>query len=112
MGGPGVVVGGGGLSSTKSSAAGCIERLAGGLQRSDHDLEGVDAVVVLDGADPEGGSHSNRLCLLLLPKQIVLVRGIALACEHVHCQLEVRTICVDALLQSKPETRLDVFRID
>ena len=35
------------------SAVGCLERLAGGLLRSD--LEGVEAVVVLDGADPEGG---------------------------------------------------------
>ena len=35
------------------SAVGCLERLAGGLLRSD--LEGVEAVGVLDGADPEGG---------------------------------------------------------
>ena len=42
-----------GLSSPKSSAVGCLERLAGGPRRSD--LEGVEAVVVLDGADPEGG---------------------------------------------------------
>ena len=41
-----------GLSGPKTSV-GCLERLAGGLQRSD--LEGVEAVVVLDGADPEGG---------------------------------------------------------
>jgi len=42
-----------GLSSPKSSAVGCLERLAGGPLRSD--LEGVEAVVVLDGADTEGG---------------------------------------------------------
>jgi hypothetical protein len=37
-----------GLSGSKSSAVGCLKRLAGGLLRSD--LEGVEAVVVLDGA--------------------------------------------------------------
>jgi hypothetical protein len=42
-----------GLSNLDSSAVGCLERLAGGLLQSD--LERVEAVVVLDGADPEGG---------------------------------------------------------
>jgi hypothetical protein len=53
-----------GLSSPKSSAVGCLERLAGGLLRSD--LEGVEAVVVLDGADPEGVKATQYLLTPLM----------------------------------------------
>ncbi len=46
------------------SAVGCLERLAGGLLRSD--LEGVEAVVVLDGADPEGVKATQYLLTPLM----------------------------------------------
>ena len=60
-------------------------------------------------------STCNCLGLLLLPKHIVVVRGIALACERGHALLDLRTtaaVYVDALLHSKRGTRPDAFGTD